>query len=132
MAQVAAIVLAAGASLRLGFPKQLTRLGGETLLAVTSESRSILAEIDKLHLTDSAGNALEVGALYTAVREQFGDDTYPVPPEGVPVRYINVNGRDVFLDAKSLKPTHTLFDFLVRQNAPVIDVVGALSLSVAA
>jgi molybdenum cofactor cytidylyltransferase len=35
MAQVAAIVLAAGASLRLGFPKQLAKLGGETLLERT-------------------------------------------------------------------------------------------------
>jgi hypothetical protein len=91
----------------------------------------MLAEIDKLQLTDSTGHALEVGALYAAVREQFGDETYAVPPEGVPVRYLNVNGRDVFLDAKTLKPNHTLFDALVRQDAPVIDVVGALSATVA-
>jgi molybdenum cofactor cytidylyltransferase len=60
MAGVAAVVLAAGASLRLGSPKQLIRLGGETLLerAVRLAFEADLYPIYGAVSTDLAQNAV--------------------------------------------------------------------------
>jgi molybdenum cofactor cytidylyltransferase len=58
MANVAAIVLAAGASLRLGSPKQLIRLGGETLLE-RAVRVAFEARLDPIYGVVSADLALE-------------------------------------------------------------------------
>ena len=59
MTRVAGIVLAAGASLRFGSPKQLIRLGGETLLARIIRV-AFEAELDPIYGVVSAHFPLEI------------------------------------------------------------------------
>jgi molybdenum cofactor cytidylyltransferase len=58
LSSVAAIVLAAGASLRLGTPKQLARLGAETLLQRTVRV-AVEAELDPVYGVVSADLTIE-------------------------------------------------------------------------
>lgn len=89
--------------------------------SVKCEGRQVAAEAVEELSKDLAGNTLEVGAMYCCCIAPVFDGDHTQYNELV--RFVGViEGRETFADADTWEEATPDFDFLVRQDSPVVDV----------